>query len=241
MSFNYFGYYEEKYCCKISDKKPLIIRLDGKDIFKDRSIDAYDMELGGFADSLIKTGKQISYNYKALCMVCTDELNIISLNNFISKRYLKTTKVQKIASLISQDIHLEFNSKFKKRLVYFDARSFNIEEDKVKSYIKYRKATARNATILNLSKKVNGIKKYRKKIHEIEKYLPNKLTEYQEEGKIFYYGKELDVNQILNLEIINHENLMSCVKKTNNKNTQNTSDKLLKDFEYEDINILDIL
>lgn len=204
MGFNYFKMIETKYSSQISFEKPIIIRLDGKDVTKNPNINILDTNKDEFADSLKNTASYLSLKYNCIALSSTDEISLIFLNTEIFKNKFKSNKCQKSSSIIAQEVFQIFNSYYRKNTIFFDARTFNIPKDKIKSYIKYRVVSAHNVNITYLSKKIFPYKIRRnKKLTELKKMLQNTSfkelsnSKYINEGFIFYNGKELNYIDII--------------------------------------------
>ena len=54
---NYFFQIQKKYVMRVSTKKPLVIRLDGKGITKNKGINLFYDYKGRFSDALISSAK----------------------------------------------------------------------------------------------------------------------------------------------------------------------------------------
>ena len=213
MRFNYFKTIEDKYSCKVSLEKPIIIRLDGKDVTKNPSIDILSTEKKSFSDALKFTAKYLSLKYNCIVICSTDELSCIFLDGNEFKKRFKSNKCQKSSSLLSQEVFLIFNKYYEKSIIFFDARAFNIPRDKIVSYIKYRVISAKNVNITYLSKKAFPyILRKNKKMIQLENMLLNTRfssilnQEYINKGYIFFNGEIIDTDELLssdNSEIYN--------------------------------------
>lgn len=229
MKFSYFAMIEDKYSCKISLNKPIIIRLDGKDITKNKSLNIYDESIGGFAYSLRITAREISILYNTLVIASTDEINVIFLDSDIFYDKFKSFKCQKSSSLIAQDVSLFFNNYFNGSRVYFDARTFNVLEEKLISYFKFRTKSTKNVGITYISKRLFPYNERKnKKCIELELLLknnyPNALydSDYFNYGEAYYQGKKVSLEKIINTDNFNSNeiykyyiNTDSCFSKSN--------------------------
>ena len=197
--FNFFKNIEDRYKSKISIKKPLVIRLDGKGVTKNPYIDLYDESVGSFSDSLKKTAKFISEKFRCISYASNDEINIVFENPYILSRIYKSVDIQKINSLLSQEVFYIFN-KFMgtKNPIYFDCRCFNIPEDKILSYLRYRVNSSTNTSIQYFAKRnIEKEKRHGKQLSYIINYLEENIpsyktrTVYQKEGFIYIKGIKL--------------------------------------------------
>lgn len=245
MRESYFGMIENKYSCKVSLNKPIIIRLDGKGVCKNSGIDMYNELPGGFAYALQLTAKEISRRYNSLVLISSDEMSIIFLNTNIFYEKFNSCKCQKSSSLITQDVSLLFNNYYNGNFTYFDARTFNILEEKLLSYILFRTKSAKNVSIHYIAKKyIPFTERKGKKLPEIENILNEhysnhfKINDYHLYGKAYYNGKEIDLKKLLNYTKVNSLNIESCYKDinidTNSTKRNNLSDNCF-DFDMDDI------
>lgn len=150
--FDYFKLIENKYINRLSVSNPVVIRLDGKNTCSNPDVDILDESVGGFAYALIETGKFLSKKYKCIVYVATDEINIVVEDPNILKNYYKKLEAQKISSLVSQEVLIEFSKHFKGDTIFFDARSFNIYENKINSYLLHRQSLEQNVFINHFAK-----------------------------------------------------------------------------------------
>lgn len=197
--FNFFKNIENRYKNKISLKKPLVLRLDGKGVTKNPNIDLTDDNEGSFSYALQKTGKYISNKYRCITYMSNDELSIVFEKPIIIKKMLKTTDIQKINSLLSQEIFYIFNKYIltETEPIYFDCRCFNIPENKVMSYLKYRYKSSYNTSIQYFAKRSVSTEKRHgvelvKIIENLESEVPTfkERSSYQREGAIYIGGVE---------------------------------------------------
>lgn len=197
--FNFFKNIENRYKNKISLKKPLILRLDGKGVTKNPNIDLLDEGENSFSCALKRTGKYIAEKYRCITYISNDEINIIFENPIFISKIFKSIDIQKINSLISQEVFFIFNKYFNtiniKNPIYFDCRCFNIPENKVYSYLKYRYKSSINTSIQYFAKRYIDVKKrHGIKLNEIVYHLENEIptfkdrTFYQKEGFIYIKG-----------------------------------------------------
>ncbi|MEG1363695.1 MAG: hypothetical protein RSC92_04630, partial [Clostridia bacterium] len=71
---NYFLQIQKKYNMKLSTKKPLVIRFDGKDVTKDKSFDLLNNFNGSFLNALDKTAWYFSNKYNCYYLYGSDEI-----------------------------------------------------------------------------------------------------------------------------------------------------------------------
>ena len=212
--FDYFSMIENKYRTNINKYKPLIVRFDGKNVCGNDNIDLRSEEKGSFGYALKKTGEILSKKYDCSIYVGSDEINMICQrpNNIIVK--FDSNSTQKIATLLVQDVFLIFNRFYKKKpMIFFDARCFSIPNDKILSYLLYRKASNINVLTNYFAKKeLDAHERFNLKLSELNDLLSkkckqfNERTTYQKEGLIYKYGYEFTIDkyikQYLSLEYI---------------------------------------
>lgn len=243
MRESYFGMIENKYSCKVSLNKPIIIRLDGKGVCKNSAINMYNESIGGFAYALQITAREISKRYYSLVLISSDEISIIFLDNNVFYNKFNSCKCQKSSSLITQDISLLFNNHYNGNFIYFDARTFNIPEDKTLNYITFRTKSAKNVSIHYIAKKyIPFTERKGKKLSEIEHILKEhhsnhfNINDYHLYGKAYFNGKEVDIKKLLNCVEINSLNIENCYKYNNNNiNTIYDNDINIDILDFDDV------
>lgn len=222
-NFNYFKTIEDKYKSKISVNKPLVIRLDGKNICSNKSINLLDETEGSFSDILKKTCKHFSDKFSCIVYFATDEINMIFQNPKMLQMIYKSIDTQKIVSLISQEVFNYFNKNYNKyNPIYFDARCFNIPKWKVRSYIKYRRQFGKNVlTTYYAKQRLPYFDRRGLSLIKLEQIMQekfddfNKRTSFQIEGGIYSSGADLTIEEMLN-----------SLEKENIKNETDTNDDL---------------
>lgn len=247
MGFNYFGLIEDKYCYNVTLKKPIIVRLDGKGITKNLQINMLDESYGGFAYAMINTARDISEKYNALVSVSTDEINLIFYDSLVVYEMFKSTKVQKISSLISQEVFAIFNSYYKGNTVFFDARTFNVLDNKIKSYISYRSKTTFCVCNTYVAKRTMPVKDrhgvpLEKLCSILDERYPNIKRDYEyfKSGFIFFKGYKINKDKLLECDFINFNTILSCkdsiaYESIETKDSRNTSsDGLIIDIQDDD-------
>jgi hypothetical protein len=198
--FDYFKLIENKYINRLSVSNPIVIRLDGKDVCGNPDVDLLDENIGGFAYALIETGKFFSRKYRCIVYVTTDEINIVVEDANILKNSYKKLEAQKISSLVSQEVFMEFNRHYKGDSVLFDARSFNIYENKINSYLLHRIALGENVLINHFAKgsiphneRANvPLKILKDKLHDLSYKFRNRSA-YQTQGSAFLRGVPIEI------------------------------------------------
>ena len=208
--FNFFKNIENRYKSKISVKKPLVIRFDGKGITKNPFINLLDEKEGSFSDALKKTAKFISGKYRCISFISGDELNLVFENPLTLISYIKSVDIQKINSLLTQELFYIFNKYINAvKPIYFDCRCFNIPKDKIDSYLLYRVNSASNTAIQYFAKKnIDKELRHGKHLDFIINYLENNIpsyaerTVYQREGFIYIKGNKIIPSKYFKKQLI---------------------------------------
>ena len=203
MKFNFFKLIEDKYKTRLSLKRPIVVRLDGKNICKNLDINMLDETPGGFAYALKNTAKHLSRKFNTICIASSDEISIIFLKPEILQTMYSKLDCQKVSSLISQEVFLNFNKFYGSNHIYFDARSFNIPTEKALSYILYRKASAENVYTIYYAKRLMttkeriGLKQgeLTKKLNKISNDFKHRTT-HNTIGSFYFDGVELSFSDI---------------------------------------------
>lgn len=246
FKFNYFKNIEDRYKTRISLNKPIIIRLDGKNVCKNPAINLLDEKEHQFASSLNTTARSLSRKFNALCTSSTDEINIIILDPNLLYKHYGSIECQKISSFIAQEVSTCFNNLYSGERILFDARTFNIPNTKVISYISYRVGLARNVYTIYYAKKLLAPReRVGFKINTIHDTLINISSDYRTRsthntyGAIYYNGTELFIenmpSETLSIqELINHfnsfEEKITVYDEELTEDSTDTCDSLYDDF-----------
>ena len=138
---NYFYQIRKKYSMRVSQKEPLVINLDGKNVTKNSELNIIDTYEGGFFNSLEKTVKYFTEKYQCLGIFGADEVSFIFeepmklINDTNSD---KSTYSTEIISVFSQMFYDYFNHYDSHRKIFWHGKCFSIPTEKVKSYLKYK-------------------------------------------------------------------------------------------------------
>lgn len=242
---DYFKICEDKYKNQISRKKPLIIRLDGRNICKRKDINLLDESTTAFSHCLKETSRFLSSKFNAIVYCSSDEINLIIDNPNYIIDLCNGDDVQKISSYISQIAFLKFFSLYSKP-IFFDTRVFNVSNESKYKYLIKRNSSAKNV-LFHYYAKTNEFKEILSqnlKLKEMKKMLldinPNykTLDNYFVEGSIFENGKEFKPTEyIKNLNIhfrIKGKN-KEDKKRTNTFTTNDLGNDLDNDFDFSNL------
>ncbi len=205
---NYFFNIQKKYSMRISKKLPLVIRLDGKDITKNKSIDLMDrISKESFGFALEETVKYFTSRYHCFAIFGSDEVSFICLKPNIVLQDLDSEASNysnEIISVFSQYFFSYFNEFNKHRTVYWHGKCFTITSDKIKSYVRYRSRIIENVmTTYFLKKKKVYVpnEKLNDRINRCMKYQDYNILEEVEKGILYYDGNRIKLENFYEDEI----------------------------------------
>lgn len=203
FNFNFFKTIEDRYKIRISLNKPIVIRLDGKNVCKNPSINLVDDKQDSFSTSLNNTARALSRKFNSICISSTDEINIIITNTSLFYKYYGSIECQKISSFVAQEVFSTFNNLYSGEQVLFDARTFNIPENKIQSYLTYRTGLAKNVYTIYYAKRLLTVsERIDAKIATIDDLLNRTSEEYRtrpnhfRHGAIYFDGLEIPYNSL---------------------------------------------
>lgn len=189
---------------RVSRTEPLVIRLDGKDITKNKSINLLDRENEiSFTNSLEKTVKYFTEKYNCFAIFGSDETSFVFENpNLILKDMTNDAcnYSNEIISGFSQYFFKYFNEFDKHKVVYWHGKCFSIPENKIKSYIKYRSKIIQNVmTTYFLMKKgkYDGNEKLEERINKCKNFADYDIFKELERGILYYNGTRIDLDKFL--------------------------------------------
>lgn len=210
---DYFYNIQRKYSMRLSTKETLIIRLDGKNITKNKTIDLMDEKEKSFMYAMEQSAKYFSEKYKCYAIYGSDEISFIMKQpNLLFEDLSKEsdTHSNEVISLFSQMFFYYFNNFDKNKLVFFHAKCFSIPTEKILSYMKYRSRSIENVMVTYFLKKnachmpEENLEEKIARCKKIKEY--QKLERYQK-GKLVYNGKKLKLKEFLEGKEIPEENL----------------------------------
>lgn len=205
---DYFYQIQKKYSMRVSIKEPLVIRLDGKNVTKNKSIDLMNNYTGSFFDALEKTVEYFTWKYNALAIFGSDEVSFIFTNPMKLMEDMSTEKSnhsQEIISVFSQYIYDYFNQFDQHKKVFWHAKCFSIPKEKINSYIKYRSTSIKNVLVTYFLKTKNvfisneKLPDLEKKCEEFPDY--TKFTKIIE-GILYYDGNKISMKDFFEGNIV---------------------------------------
>jgi len=208
MWHSYFQKIENKYSMRVSLKKVLIIRVDARNITKNRNISLLDNKQNDFVDCFEKTVKNFSNKYNCLCFFGSDEANFIfdeptllldSLN--IDKE--KNARTNEIVALFTQEFFNYFNCLYSRdEKIFWHGGCFSIEKEKINSYIKCRALVVKDVMTAYFLKRMMvknaGRIKIEERIAQNEKYDGYERVKRVEEGILYLNGQRIDKQDFFN-------------------------------------------
>lgn len=235
---NYFFQLQKKYNMRVSTKQPLVIRLDGKNVTKDKSINLFYVYKGSFMDSFKKAAMFFAKKYHCYAIFGSDEISFIFPNPMLLIEDLdsdKTTHSNEIIALFVQYFYDYFNSFFKEQKVFWHGKCFSIPEGKINSYIKYRSGIIKNVMstyFLIINNIKTGKIKLTEKIDECKKYKEYNSSGDIENGILYYDGNQLDLFEFINGNIKKID-IDEGEKNNNNTTKKETNNNF--DIEFFDL------
>lgn len=210
---NYFFQIQSKYNMRVSTKKPLVIRLDGKNVTKNKKYDLLNNYECSFINILEKTVKYFTKKYHCFSIFGSDEVNFIftepmKLIEDLDKE--QCNRAQEIIALFSQYFFDYFNNFDRNQKIFWHGKCFSINDEKIVSYLKYRSKIIKNVMTTYFLKNKN-IHMGNIKLQEREK----KCLEYQDyeklqksqDGILYFDGNKIKLEKyyVGEIEVITEE------------------------------------
>ena len=196
---SYFFQIQSKYSMRVSFKNPLVIRLDGKDVTKNKKYDLLNNYEGNFRNTLEKTAEFFTRKYKCLAILGSDEISFIFTDPLVVISDLDKEKwntSNEIISVFSQYFFDYFNEHNKQSKVFWHGKCFSIRNEKINSYIKFRSGIIKNVmTTYFLSKFYIKMGKEKQEKREIEckKLQGYEVLEDIQNGVLYLEGDRIDI------------------------------------------------
>lgn len=202
---SYFYNIQRKYSMRVSKTQPLVIRLDGKSVTRNKNIDLIDRDnANSFSNALEKTVKYFSAKYECYAIFGSDEVSFIFPNPYIVVKDLDSDEVyysNEIISLFTQYFFDYFNEFDNHKKVFWHGKCFSISDEKIKSYIKYRSKIIQNVmTTYFLIKKgaYRGIDNLDNKIKKCKSFKDYKeLLQDVDRGIMYFNGRRIALDKYL--------------------------------------------
>lgn len=198
---SYFFQIQSKYSMRVSFKNPLVIRLDGKDVTKNKKYDLLNNYEGNFRNTLEKTAEFFTKKYKCLAMLGSDEISFIFTDPLVVISDLDKEKwntSNEIISVFSQYFFDYFNEHNKQSKVFWHGKCFSIKNEKINSYIKFRSSVIKNVMTTYFLSKYNikmGKEKQEKREIECKKLQGYEVLEDIQNGVLYLEGDRIDITE----------------------------------------------
>lgn len=196
---SYFFQIQSKYSMRVSFKNPLVIRLDGKDVTKNKKYDLLNNYEGNFRNTLEKTAEFFTRKYKCLAILGSDEISFIFTDPLVVISDLDKEKwntSNEIISVFSQYFFDYFNEHNKQSKVFWHGKCFSIKNEKINSYIKFRSSIIKNVMTTYFLSKYNikmGKEKQEKREIECKKLQGYEVLEDIQNGVLYLEGDRIDI------------------------------------------------
>lgn len=196
---SYFFQIQSKYSMRVSFKNPLVIRLDGKDVTKNKKYDLLNNYEGNFRNTLEKTAEFFTKKYKCLAILGSDEISFIFTDPLVVISDLdkeKWNSSNEIISVFSQYFFDYFNEHNKQSKVFWHGKCFSIRNEKINSYIKFRSSIIKNVMTTYFLSKYNikmGKEKQEKREIECKKLQGYEVLEDIQNGVLYLEGDRIDI------------------------------------------------
>ena len=196
---SYFFQIQSKYSMRVSFKNPLVIRLDGKDVTKNKKYDLLNNYEGNFRNTLEKTAEFFTRKYKCLAILGSDEISFVFTDPLVVISDLdkeKWNSSNEIISVFSQYFFDYFNEHNKQSKVFWHGKCFSIRNEKINSYIKFRSSIIKNVMTTYFLSKYNikmGKEKQEKREIECKKLQGYEVLEDIQDGVLYLEGDRIDI------------------------------------------------
>lgn len=196
---SYFFQIQSKYSMRMSFKNPLVIRLDGKDVTKNKKYDLLNNYEGNFRNTLERTAEFFTRKYKCLAILGSDEISFIFTDPLVVISDLDKEKwntSNEIISVFSQYFFDYFNEHNKQSKVFWHGKCFSIRNEKINSYIKFRSSIIKNVMTTYFLSKYNikmGKEKQEKREIECKKLQGYEVLEDIQNGVLYLEGDRIDI------------------------------------------------
>ena len=196
---SYFYQIQSKYSMRVSFKNPLVIRLDGKDVTKNKKYDLLNNYEGNFRNTLERTAEFFTKKYKCLAILGSDEISFIFTDPLVVISDLDKEKwntSNEIISVFSQYFFDYFNEHNKQSKVFWHGKCFSIRNEKINSYIKFRSSIIKNVMTTYFLSKYNikmGKEKQEKREIECKKLQGYEVLEDIQNGVLYLEGDRIDI------------------------------------------------
>lgn len=210
MWSSYFFQIQSKYSMRVSLENPLVIRLDGKDVTKNKKLDLLNNYEGSFRNILERAVEHFSRKYHCFSIFGSDEVNFIftePINIIKDLDKEMCNKTNEIIALFAQYFFDYFNQYNNKNKIFWHAKCFSISTNKLKSYIKFRSGIIKNVMttyFLGRNHIRSGKSKLKDKEEQCKKLDGYEVLEDIQDGILYYDGNRIDLAEFYknNIKVI---------------------------------------
>ena len=202
---NYFKNIQFKYSMRLSTKLPLVIRLDGKSVTRNKEHNLIEeADNGSFLQAMRRTVEYFTQKYECYAIYGSDEVSFIFTNPIALMDDVNSDRdnhSNEIISVFSQYFFQYFNSVNKHRLIFWHAKCFSIPKEKINSYLKFRSRIIENVMVtyfLKRNYKNNKELKLDEKIKECMQYPDYSVLEKIQKGILYFNGEQIDLEAFYN-------------------------------------------
>lgn len=230
MWYSYFFGLQKKYNMRISKKEPLVIRLDGQNVTKNKTINLIDDYNKSFYNAMRDAAWYFSKKYDCYSIFGSDEISFIITEPLsIIEEYSpddKSDYSNEITSLFSQYFFDYFNSLYNENKIFWHAKSFSIPKEKINSYVKYRSNIIENVLTTYFLIREQSFVPNVKLEDNRKKCLQNKdflSLKNRVKGELYFSGEKIDLEKFI------QDNKVEKIKefKQIDNNVENSTDILI--------------
>ena len=212
---NFFNNIQRKYTMRLSQKSPVVVRLDGKDVTKNPNINLIDISKNGFYDSFKQTAKYFTQKYNCIAILGSDEVSFIIEEPEVLLNDVTSVYSNEVISVFSQYFFQYFSHFDNNKIIFWHGKCFSIPKGKELSYIKYRSRIIENVVTTYFLKRKGipncGVIPLEKRLKMCETYDDyNKISNIKN-GTLIFNGNEIDLNEYYNGNIVRLDNIDESV------------------------------
>lgn len=198
--FNYFNNIRNKYNTRLSKSKAIVLFLDAKDSTKNH-VNLFKGDDNDFFNVLQEAAIYFTKKYNCIALAGTDEISLIIED---TDRFIDTINNEKkfrthdTVSVFSQYFFEFFNERYKGK-IFWHCNCFNIQKEKILSYLKYKSAgILKGSTAYFLKHK--GVKnpygiKLEEKLKIFATYEDSNIIDDYKEGILYLSGSRIDIEE----------------------------------------------
>lgn len=211
MWINYFNNIQKKYTMRLSQKLPVVVRLDGKDVTKNPNIDLIDPSKNGFYDNFKQSVKYFTEKYNCIAILGSDEVSFIIENPEVLLNDVTSIFSNEVISVFSQYFFQYFSHFDSSKVIFWHGKCFSIPKGKELSYLKYRSRIIENVITTYFLKRKGipncGVIPMEERLKMCKKYEDYDKISNIKNGTLIFNGHEIDLNEYYNGNIVKLDNI----------------------------------